>query len=571
VLIKRSASLDTAPSTALSNALSHPAQEITAWLLGHLASGARLTSDSRRVGAGDAFFAYPGYASDGRQYIEQALSRGAAAIVWEAENFVWPTKFLSRWPVPQRAVSGLRQQCGAIASAFFGAPSHAIELIAVTGTNGKTSITQWLAQACADLGRRSAVIGTLGAGEVRAIKSDLTNSVVDGKVQSSGLTSFGLTTPDALEFQAMLAQFKAEKIQTLFFEASSIGLEQSRLAASKVNTAVFTNLTRDHLDYHGTMQAYQAAKSQLFAWPSLRCAVLNADDPACVGMFEALLARLSQSTSKAESPLVECILFSVGRAAFKVKAALLESAVQAGVSENIRFKVLLTSSLAYTASGIKFGLDGDFGATTVTLELHGEFNVSNALAFAAVLFNQGYSFESVVAALERLRAVPGRMQQVPVVHQSLPLVVVDYAHTPDALEKALQALKALARARSGRLVCIFGAGGDRDPGKRSIMGKVAAQNADLIVVTSDNPRSESAARIIDDIVVGVGKEDCLIIVDRADAIAESIANAESADVILIAGKGHESYQEVLGVRHPFSDMTHASAGLALRRKTEANV
>ena len=505
-------------ASAAAELVPEPARELGAWLRATLPAGAALQADSRQVRAGDAFFAYPGLRTDGRAYVADALARGAAAIVHEADG----TKSLPQAAVPMRGCAGLRGLAGSIASAYHGRPSEALDLVAVTGTNGKTSVTQWVSRGLGELGRRAAVIGTLGSGTVGSLE------------QSSGLT-----TPDALGLQAMLARFAAEGVECVAAEASSIGLDQGRLNGTRVSVAAFTNLTRDHLDYHGTMEEYARAKARLFGWPGLRAVVVNGDDPA---------GRLMLAATRTEAEAPTRIVYGVTPGRHGARGD----------------RTLIAERVFEDGSGIQMTLSGDYGAADLRLRLLGLFNVSNALAVAGCWLALGHSFDSVVEALERLEPVPGRMQTLE--HEGAPLVVVDYAHSPDALENVLASLRSVAVRRGGRLWCVFGAGGERDIGKRAQMGLVAERGADHLVITSDNPRGESPFRIVSDIRAGLIREPALTELDRAVAIREAIVRAAPADVVLVAGKGHERFQEIAGVRHPFSDLEVSRAALGARRE-----
>ena len=490
--------------------------ETAAWLRATLPAGARLCSDSRTVSRGDAFFAYPGERSDGRRHIGQALERGASAVVWERDGFSWPQAMA----LPQRPVPGLKPLCGPIAASFLDRPTERMDVVAVTGTNGKTSCTQWIAEGLQRLGRPSAVIGTLGAGRPGA------------------LADFGLTTPDALALQHLFARLAGEGIADVAIEASSIGLAQGRLEGTRIAVAVYTNLSRDHLDHHGTLQAYAQAKARLFAWPGLKAVVVNLDDPWAATMLAGV------------SP-------GVVRMGYRIDGGG-DAAAAPRVDRLLRARAV-TPGL----HGMAIDIAGDFGAATVTTSLIGRFNVSNLLAVAGAWLALGVPFDDVVSRLPVLASVPGRLQALPS-RDGEPLVVVDYAHTPDALANALDALRAVAAARGGHLWCVFGAGGDRDPGKRPEMGAVAQRGADHVVLTSDNPRSEAPGAILDAIRAGMATPPRAVEPDRARAIAGTVADAGPRDVVLIAGKGHEPYQEVAGRRLPFSDLEHAAAALRAR-------
>ena len=507
------------------------AAEVARWLRGVLAPGASLVADSRRVAPGDAFFAYPGERADGRAHVAQAVARGAAAVVAEAGAPV------DAQGAPLRSLAGLKALAGPIADAFHDAPTARIDVVAVTGTNGKTSCSQWIAQGLHAAGRRVAVIGTLGAG----VLSD------DGVV----LDDTGLTTPDALALQALFARFAAQGVGAAAIEASSIGLHQHRLDGTRIAVAVFTNLTRDHLDYHGTMDAYAQAKSRLFAWPGLRAAVVNLDDPR----HAAMLAEVAPGVERIGFRTADAGETAGGEAACHLAAGRVD-------------RVLAATSVRAGARGMRIAIDGDWGAATVDTPMLGRFNASNLLAVAAAWLALGMPFAEACARLGRLAPVPGRLQAVGA-DDGVPLAVVDYAHTPDALASALDALRPVAHARGGRLWCLFGAGGDRDPGKRPLMGAVAQRLADRVVLTSDNPRGEPPEAILDAIEAALAAPPALRDADRARAIAATLSRAAPEDVVLIAGKGHEPYQEVAGVRHPFDDAGHAATALARRRSAEA--
>lgn len=449
----------------------------------------RLSADSRRCAPGVAFLAYPGERADGRAHIDEALTRGAAAVLWEEKGFSWRAD----WTAPNVPVADLKRKASALAHEFYGRPSEKLWVCGVTGTNGKTSTSQWIATLL-----DGAVVGTLGAGRPGALRP------VDN------------TTPDALEVQRLLRAFAEAGARAVAMEVSSHGLVQGRVNAVHFSCALFTNLTRDHLEYHGTMQAYAEAKARLFQAPGLQAAVLNLDDP-----FGRELARRLKGR-------VRTIGYSLARK-------------DAPVDE-----------------WICGGIESSWGRADVRLPVVGRFNESNALGVLGCLVASGIEFASAARMLEKLPPVPGRMQAV----GDAPLVVIDYAHTPDALDNVLQALRPVARERGGRLTVVFGAGGDRDPGKRPVMGEVAARLADRVLVTSDNPRSEDPASIIE--AVRRGAPGCDIEVDRALAIDRAVRDAQPSDVVLIAGKGHETTQEIAGRRIHFSDEEHARQALARR-------
>ncbi|MGF6274012.1 UDP-N-acetylmuramoyl-L-alanyl-D-glutamate--2,6-diaminopimelate ligase [Massilia sp. UYP11] len=485
----------------------------------------RLVSDSRRVKPGDVFFAYPGEAADGRRYIEAAIAAGAAAVLFEAAGFTWDAAF----SVPHLAVTDLKKNAGPIAHAVLDHPDRAMFTVAVTGTNGKTSCALWTAQALARLGDAAAVIGTLGVG------------LIKGKAASQADTRFdvtGYTTPDAVLLASTLADLKKAGASALAIEASSIGLVQERTAGMHVDVAIFTNLTRDHLDFHGDMESYEAAKVKLFEWDGLKHAVVNLDDPA----GQRLVARL-----RANAPGLAVTGYTIAAA----------QAPQ-GVA------VLRAGGMRSKNAGTEFQVETAQGNATVRTRLVGNYNVSNTLAVLGALLARGVALKAAVDAIETLVPAPGRMQQMG--GSDAPMVVIDYAHTPDALEKTLDALRQVATDRGGQLWCVFGCGGDRDPGKRPQMGRIA-QGADQVLVTSDNPRSEEPGSIIAQIVAGMDTAQAArvqTVEDRAAAILLAVKQAARQDVILLAGKGHEPYQEIKGRKMPFSDADHASLALTAR-------
>ncbi len=471
----------------------------------------RLVADSRRCAPGVAFFAYPGESADGRRFIGQAIERGAAAVLWEAEDFAWRAE----WHVPNAAVSGLKAQAGILAHEFYGRPSQALWVCGVTGTNGKTSCSQWLAAALGTSGARCAVIGTLGSGF------------------PGSLVEEAHTTPDALELHRRLAELKREGARGVAMEVSSHGLVQGRVNGVAFDCALFTNLSHDHLDYHGSLEAYAEAKSRLFDAPGLAAAVLNLDD--------VLGVRLAQRLA--------------GRGVRTIGYCLSEAALAPGsVAEFIAAREVRSSGEASEAA-----LASSWGEAEARIPHAGRFNVANALGVAACLVAYGVAFRDAVGLLGSLPALPGRMQRIG--GAGRPLVVVDYAHTPDALEKVLLALRPLAAARGGTLTAVFGAGGNRDPAKRAPMGAAVSRHADRVVITSDNPRSEDPLAIIEAVRKGVTVP-CAVEPDRGAAIARALREASDRDVILLAGKGHETMQEIAGERLAFSDAAVASAALA---------
>ncbi|OWY26826.1 UDP-N-acetylmuramoyl-L-alanyl-D-glutamate--2,6-diaminopimelate ligase [Herbaspirillum robiniae] len=493
-------------------------KDIHDWLQAN-AAGAQLSADSRAIAPGDVFFAYVGDA-DGRSYIADAVERGAAAVVYEAAGFDWPAQL----ELPRLAVEDLKARAGEVAAAWYGRPDAGMFTVAITGTNGKTSCSWWLGSALSRLpgAGLAGVVGTLGVGTFLA-----------GRAQAFDVT--GYTTPDAVLLQRNLSKLAKAKVAALAIEASSIGLAQGRMNGMHVDVALFTNFTRDHLDYHGDMASYEAAKRKLFEWDGLKHAVVNLDDPMGVRLLPLVQAR--------QVPLIGYALED------EIDPAA------AGVP------TLRASNIRSSHAGTVFQVDSPFGSGQVKTQLVGRFNVSNVLGIMGVLLAKGVAWEAVVAAAGALTAAPGRMQQFG--GPDVPLIVIDYAHTPDALDKTLATLRQVATQRGGELWCVFGCGGDRDPGKRPQMGRVSEQ-ADHVVLTSDNPRSEDPKVIIDQIRAGIARIEPVVLEDRAGAILWAIRHATKSDVVLLAGKGHEAYQEIAGKKLPFLDADHVALALAAR-------
>jgi UDP-N-acetylmuramoyl-L-alanyl-D-glutamate--2,6-diaminopimelate ligase len=461
-----------------------------------------LALDSRRVRPGEVFVALRGGTRHGIEFVEQAWAHGAVAVL--AEGPPLPSAPSARMG-PILWIDELRTRIGEIAARFYGRPSAAMRVIGVTGTNGKTSVVQLLAAALGELGARAATIGTLGAGLVGAL--------VPGE----------RTTPDAIEVQRLLAEFRAAGASHVAMEVSSHALDQGRVNGVDFAVAVFTNLTRDHLDYHGSLAAYGAAKAKLFAWPNLPTAVINSDDP----FGRALVTTLPQA--------VERLRYAIDDATAEIRA----------------------SAVHGDDTGLRFHLATPWGAGEVAAALLGRFNVYNLLAVAGTLGALGYPIARIREALAALPPVAGRMQRLG--GGRVPLVVIDYAHTPDALEQALTAARRHAR---GHLTCVFGCGGERDRGKRPLMGAIAERLADAVIITDDNPRAEDGDAIVAEILAGIEQRARVRVErDRAAAIRAAIRAAHPGDVVLIAGKGHEPYQEIAGVRHPFDDAEIAQRAL----------
>jgi UDP-N-acetylmuramoyl-L-alanyl-D-glutamate--2,6-diaminopimelate ligase len=482
----------------------------------HLPPITRLATDSRAVQVGDTFLAYRGEHADGRDFIAQAIANGANAVLWDAQNFVWN----AAWNVSNLAVPNLREQSGEIAALVYGQPAQKLWMLGITGTNGKTSCSHWLGQTFTALGKKTALIGTLGNGFQTGLQPTLN------------------TTPDAPRSHALLAEFVAQGAEAVAMEVSSHALEQGRVNGMKFDVALFTNLSRDHLDYHGDMASYAAAKRRLFDFPQLKFAVLNMNDA-----FGAEWAQQLQDSA------VEVVGYGMSDAALRL-------------AERLGVRMVFGGDVAMSAAGCQVQIHSSWGGGVLHSPLIGRFNVANLLGVLAVLLVSEVSLSDALGALAKCRAVAGRMQTLG--GAGKPSVVVDYAHTPDALEKVLQTLREVTAHEGGKLRCVFGCGGDRDRGKRPLMGAAASKFADVCIVTSDNPRSENPHDIIAAIVSGMSAQ-AEIVEDRAAAIAHAIASAQANDTVLLAGKGHEEYQEIHGVKTPFSDVTTAQAALSAWR------
>ncbi|HET8763612.1 MAG TPA: UDP-N-acetylmuramoyl-L-alanyl-D-glutamate--2,6-diaminopimelate ligase [Rhodanobacter sp.] len=466
---------------------------------------AGLNLDSRQVRQGEAFVALHGTRGHGIAYAADAVQRGAVVVLAEAPLVEAPAP-----GVPVLWIGHLHEQLGEIAARFHDRPAEALRIVGVTGTNGKTSCVQLLAQAWTALGHRAATIGTLGAG--------VHGQLLEGE----------RTTPDALSVHRLLAEFRDEGATHVAMEVSSHALDQGRVGAVDFEVAAFTNLTRDHLDYHKTMEAYGAAKARLFAWPGLRAAAINGDDAFGAQLLERL------------APDVRALRLSANG-----------DAVADVVAENV----------STTGEGLAFSLRTPWGRHSVRSHLIGRFNVANLITVAACLGALDEPFDRVIDVLQNLEPVNGRMSRLGG-RDGQPLVVVDYAHTPDALDKVLTAVRAHC---AGRLYCVFGCGGERDAGKRPLMGALAARLADVSIVTDDNPRGEDGDAIVAQIVAGMADGHPYSVErDRATAIAQAIAQAGAGDAVVIAGKGHETYQESATGKHPFNDMLVARAALERR-------
>ena len=486
-------------------------------------SSAKVCADSRQILSGDIFFAYPvGHGNalrDGRQFIDAALVNGAAAVVFDPIGIT--SEFANH---PQCvAVDNLAAKAGELCSQWYGFPSKELNIIGVTGTNGKTSITQWLAQALDASNHRTAVLGTLGTGFPGA------------------LVQTGYTTPDAPKLQTQLAELRSAGAKQVVMEVSSHALHQERIAGTEIHCAVFTNLTQDHLDYHGSMGDYAEAKAKLFQQAGLQHAVINLDDAFGRELAMNLLAKEN----------------------LRVWAyALSQSAFQGFEKFGDRLQRVHANNTQLNGAGYKssFIFDG-VGSVELHIPLLGEFNLSNALAVWTVLLSQGVSCVEAAQKVSQLNPVLGRMELIRLGKHNKTdglLAVVDYAHTPDALEKTLQALRPIAEQRGGKIWCVFGCGGDRDVSKRPLMGAVAERNAEYILITSDNPRSEDPQVIMQMIRSGmnIDAQNVQMIADRAAAIMAAIRHADAHDIVLVAGKGHETTQEINDKKFDFSDQEH---------------
>jgi UDP-N-acetylmuramoyl-L-alanyl-D-glutamate--2,6-diaminopimelate ligase len=465
-----------------------------------------LTLDSRQVRGGSLFFALPGIKDHGLKFAADACARGASAVLWEASaDVVSPTLPPG---VFAAAIPNLKGLVGRIADRFFNWPSSQLRIAGITGTNGKTTCAYLLAQCLERLGLAAAYMGTIGWGRPAAL-AEPTH-----------------TTPDAITVHRTLAQLRVSGVREVAMEVSSHALDQSRVDGVRFHIAAFTNLTRDHLDYHGSMQKYGAAKAKLFQAADLKHIVLNIGDE-----FGRALAR-----------------------DYAGGASLIAVWVGAGESGWLADRALHATQVKMEARGIAIELDGSFGQVTVKTQLMGRFNAENSLVVLGCLLSLGVSLADAAKALAECKPAPGRMEVVKTDAPNKPTVVVDYAHTPDALAKALSAAREHCE---GALWCVFGCGGDRDAGKRSVMGGIADDLADQIIVTDDNPRSEDPQAITRDILQGIKTRTVRVIHDRGEAIATALKEAQAIDLVLIAGKGHEDYQIYGETRRSFSDRSEA--------------
>jgi UDP-N-acetylmuramoyl-L-alanyl-D-glutamate--2,6-diaminopimelate ligase len=450
-----------------------------------------IENDSRCIQAGDLFVAYPGAAADGRLFIEKAVAAGASGVAYDPAHF--PKDCVLPTSIPCVPVPELATNLALIAKQFYDDPGHYLSITGVTGTNGKTTIAYQLAQAHQLLGQGAAYIGTIGQGHVNA------------------LTLLDNTTPDSLCLQKLLHQYKNQGMKQVCMEVSSHALAQHRVDGIEFKQAVFTNLTLDHLDFHHTMENYAAAKALLFTRESLQWAIINQDDSYQKRIRDAV------------KPHVRTLTY--------------------GIQNNCDVRAVHWSM---NINGTEIDVHSPWGQHQLKVKSLGQFNIYNSLAVFSSLLASGYAPDQVVAVMQQLKAAPGRMEIV----AHAPYVLVDYAHTPDALENALVTLNQL---KKGRLWVVFGCGGDRDKTKRPIMGKVASLLADQIVITSDNPRTEDPQVIVNEIAQGVASSNAIQVLNREEAINYALNEAAENDVILIAGKGHEAYQQIGTVKHAFSD------------------
>ena len=462
----------------------------------------RIVLDSRKIQPGDLFLALKGTHLDGRQFIQDAISKGVTAILVDSDQSADEVTLTSS--VPIIPIRNLRNLVAVFAAHFYGDPAKKLRIIGVTGTNGKTSCTHFFAQLLQLNHKKCGLIGTLGSGFYGA------------------LTDTGLTTPDAVTLQATLQEFLSLGAEAVAMEVSSHSIDQGRVNHIDFDIGIFTNLTQDHLDYHGDMETYAAVKQRFFTEMPMKHAIINIDD--------AYGRRWIPTLDSSHSPLVYSVSVPVN----------LSASIPCVYAENIQLSL----------HGMIAQIHSPWGTATITLPLIGQFNLSNVLAVLAAACIYGISFDDVIGQLSQLKSVPGRMQMLG--GKSNPLAVVDYAHTPDALEKVLQALRAHT---SGKLICVFGCGGDRDHGKRPIMAKIAEQWADKVIVTNDNPRTESPEEIAAQIMQGFSRPELVSVeLDRSKAIEKSIQCATAKDCILIAGKGAERYQQIGAEKFPFDDV-----------------
>jgi MurE/MurF fusion protein len=491
----------------------HPT-EAANWLKTNVTG--ELHTDSRNIHVGDGFIAWPGAAVDGRLFVNTALQHGASVCLVEQTGL--DEQDFGKVETKDKVASylGLKNAIGLIAAQAYNTPDRDLNVIAITGTNGKTTSAWWLSQALQAVStmRSNAettcfMVGTLGVGVPNAVEST------------------GLTTPDPILLHKKFREYVDRGFKYCAIEASSIGIEEHRLDGVDIKVAIFTNFTQDHLDYHGSMASYWNAKLKLFAWETLKSAVINIDDAKGRELVDALDAKH-----------LDIWTIAIDRPA-RIQAF----------------------DINYSKQGLQFSIVEDGQTYLIETKFVGKYNVLNLLGVIAAMRASGIDLQICVEACKYLSAVPGRMDALTFVGQ--PLVIVDYAHTPDALRQALTALRPVAESRAGKLICVFGCGGNRDASKRPLMATVAEELADAVVVTADNSRNEKIQTILDHIFAGFkSKQDVLLEANRAIAIERTIKNAHREDVILIAGKGHENYQDEMGVKTYFSDKEQALQALA---------
>ena len=504
----------------------HNPTEAVNWLNAKVTGELRI--DSRDIQPGDGFIAWPGAAVDGRQFVKMALQKGAAACLIESSgsNSQELGSIVEQDKIAN--YSGLKNAIGLIAAQAMNTPARSLNVIAITGTNGKTTTTWWLAQALQAVAvikpaalTKCFMVGTLGVGVPNAVEVT------------------GLTTPDPVLLHKKFREYVENGFNYCAIEASSIGIEEHRLDGTDIKVAVFTNFTQDHLDYHGSMQAYWNAKLKLFQWPTLQAAVINIDDTKGQELVELL------SNAEVNNKNIDIWTIAIDQVA--------------------RIQAL---DIAYNKNGLQFNIKEDGKIYLIETQFFGQYNVSNLLGVIAAMRASGIDLQTCVEACKALTAVPGRMDVVAL--EAQPLVVVDYAHTPDALKQALIALRPAADTRGGKLICVFGCGGNRDASKRPLMAQMAQAHADAVIVTADNSRLEKTETILNDIVAGfTSLANVVVEASRAMAIVKAVKNAHQTDVILIAGKGHENYQDESGVKTYFSDKEQALQTLkAMPRASE---
>lgn len=470
-------------------------QKAYSFIIPYFIKNYQLTIDSRKCATDSIFCAYKGLISDGRLYIDKAISSGAKVILWDNID-----QFNFNYQIDNLGIANLAQYVGLLASIQYKNNNITIPIIGVTGTNGKTSITYWINQVYQNIiiNSKSGIIGTTGYGVYPEIKN------IDH------------TTPDPITLQNMIHEFVSDGVSLVAMEVSSHSLIQGRANGINFKIAIFTNLTQDHLDYHLTMENYYNAKKELFFWKDLLFAIINVDDAYGKRLYKECNNRVQVLTYGIENGDIRA------------------------------------SDIKIDISGTSFKINYKTDSIFLKVKLYGKFNIYNILAVFATFIALDFEMFLIKKALENIKAVIGRLQPVYVENKkNIPLVFIDYAHTPDALENVLITLKEIDKI--GRIICIFGCGGDRDHKKRPVMGNIAIKYADFVIITTDNPRSEEPEQIISEITMGISKKNYEVILNRKEAICKGISLANNKDIVLIAGKGHEQYQEVKGKKFPFSD------------------